>query len=685
MGHQWTTKPQHEWLSHHIPNYLEKHASGRTQLNPFLEEVQRNWFKEFPDIVKPDGTVVTISSPGYGDAVEGRKKQIDDWFDWHAVKKHRRAKGKQLAQEFLKIAQAESQKVKSTRRPHEAEKFRELFPDEVTAALDAKYSQAQQASFGKQKVNKLREVATECFKTATKSQKQAVAKSIAAWQVQQDEAKKQFVQMIDKDDEEISRTPEELQRCIDDFPDLVEYIIEIWAKATGWSIMVLAGGPKPSAGGRVVVSHHHDGPTNVNGQDFRKGYPDFDGQLMKNWSRHVLSCFPQELRDKRALIPASTTGEVQVSENMLDNPKLFHFNDATPGDANHHNPDQASTVQPNGNSITGDDTDESGQIQVGQQSPITDNPFPPSTGNSPAPRTPSSFGSHGLAPIGTGSQTHESDSVPRHPTPEISVDIARPRTPVPSPEEELRRRRAIGGPSSPVEHAWARMALSRGENAPSRATMEPLPHQFDIANLDPVLLGNSGVAGAAHSLTLGRGPSIVQHVNLNTTGPAHPASSASTLPTSTDELNSHLLVGQPVNSNPTHAGAYDFSKDTHMFADNMDSVVNGAPTLDSGPLDKSPSNLDTATLPMKPTVKGLGRKKSESLQGQSTPRVTRSSTRSTTSSVAPQVPQTASSIGESSKKRSAAEGENTGKKKPRTRPGWKGWAEIDEPLPEGEQ
>ncbi|KAL4256454.1 hypothetical protein AB1N83_012231 [Pleurotus pulmonarius] len=115
-------------------------------------------------------------------------------------------------------------------------------------------------------------------------------------------------------------TPESYAACIKAIPAQFK-AFSAAVEGSGWSFVLLAGGPDPNNGGRIRTVGHHCG-LNVHGLNIRQYTPEFNERVLPLLGKYLNTCYtiaPEECAS-RALVPPSLGGDILQSTTLSQSP-----------------------------------------------------------------------------------------------------------------------------------------------------------------------------------------------------------------------------------------------------------------------------------------------------------------------------------------------------------------------------
>ncbi|KAF7967194.1 hypothetical protein HWV62_35596 [Athelia sp. TMB] len=104
----------------------------------------------------------------------------------------------------------------------------------------------------------------------------------------------------DKMVDDAKRTASQYQQAIVDLPAVLKALFDELNLKTGWSFMVLMGGPYPEDGGSIQTASHHVGLSPM-GNNFEQAYPEFQDKIVGPYYEFLRLVYPKDIRLSRAL------------------------------------------------------------------------------------------------------------------------------------------------------------------------------------------------------------------------------------------------------------------------------------------------------------------------------------------------------------------------------------------------
>ncbi|KAG2130726.1 hypothetical protein DEU56DRAFT_914724 [Suillus clintonianus] len=293
VGSQWTSSEQKDYLETQFSEFLKQQLQG-TLLN-FWSTVSMEFLNRWPeiDVLYPDKTLSQLSEAEnvvLGKAVEARKKQIKNWFNYRSRKGGR----SQLNAMTKSITKMLGNKAKGTRALTEVEIFSKLNYD---TAVRSQIKEKIEAGLLVTKNEKLLAVkeSTKAAYEAAPSEIRSLCKAKAA---EEREAKASVV----LSEAAATGTPTNAQyaKALEECIGPISQFFDALRQLTGWEWSVIGGGPDPRLGGMLNVSSYHTG-VNQSGLTWKQATSNFTDKHLNPYLSYLGTVFTEDDRKKRAL------------------------------------------------------------------------------------------------------------------------------------------------------------------------------------------------------------------------------------------------------------------------------------------------------------------------------------------------------------------------------------------------
>ncbi|KAG2355518.1 hypothetical protein BDR07DRAFT_1493116 [Suillus spraguei] len=293
VGSQWTSPEQKDYLETQFSEFLKQQLQG-TLLN-FWSTVSMEFLNRWPeiDVLYPDKTLSQLSEAEnvvLGKAVEARKKQIKNWFNYRSRKGGR----SQLNAMTKSITKMLGNKAKGTRAHTEVENFSKLNYD---TAVRSQIKEKIEAGLLVTKNKKLMAVkeSTKAAYEAAPSEIRSLCKAKAA---EEREAKASV--MLSEATATGTPTNAQYAKALEECIGPISQFFDAVRQLTGWEWSVIGGGPDPRLGGMLNVSSYHTG-MNQSGLTWKQATSNFTEKHLNPYLSYLGTVFTEEDRKKRAL------------------------------------------------------------------------------------------------------------------------------------------------------------------------------------------------------------------------------------------------------------------------------------------------------------------------------------------------------------------------------------------------
>ncbi|KAF9472580.1 hypothetical protein BDN70DRAFT_938080 [Pholiota conissans] len=318
MGKRWTTPQQERWLQERMPSYISVRKTNK--LSRFFVVTEEKWFQHFSEraVCFPDKAIEASLDEEEAvilqNAIKKRKAQLRDWYKNNSRKFMSTIEPLRKESELLEALNLEATKYgKPERAPQRVEAYGYVFPDKVKSACEAEVARLEASTNVKLLPGALlqirRDESAKLLEADTPENLKKVDDYIAKWREEHANVK---VSAEDPDPSAVPLTPEQYQKSIDTIPALLTTLLTALSRASGWSFVVLCGGPVPKEGGKVFVEDHHFGPVSIAGNNFHAAHIDFERDIERPFCEHILNCYSPEVRASRAIIRPRTTRGVDA-------------------------------------------------------------------------------------------------------------------------------------------------------------------------------------------------------------------------------------------------------------------------------------------------------------------------------------------------------------------------------------
>ncbi|KAG2111878.1 hypothetical protein BD769DRAFT_1674265 [Suillus cothurnatus] len=295
VASEWTSKEQKEWLTAQLPGYQKcsTKSSYAKFWPPIYEQWEQQWpiYKElWPELPDEDG-LNAVQSAAKGKAVKRRQKQLRTWMLWHsgnsASRKGRVAQSSTRATRLLK----DLLQPRGARALSEAEMYSRLYyKTNIHPTVEAAVSERGSTTRG-ERLTIVREVTRQCWEREAdetiiadvKARMKAKKKSRKANTDADDEDAEA---LEDEDEEEQSPTTEDMLEAQENLPAIFNTILTYLEHQTGFSFLVLMGGPDPSNNNKISVASVDVGTTKL-GHSAPQLLPDFKEHFLGTYLKFL--------------------------------------------------------------------------------------------------------------------------------------------------------------------------------------------------------------------------------------------------------------------------------------------------------------------------------------------------------------------------------------------------------------
>ncbi|KAG0699232.1 hypothetical protein DFH29DRAFT_1002187 [Suillus ampliporus] len=279
VGSQWTSAEQKDYLESQFSEFLKQQLQG-TLLN-FWSTVSVEFLKRWPEInvLYPDKTLSQLSKAEnmeLGKAVEARKKQIKNWFNYRSRKGGR----SQLNAMTKSITKMIGNKAKGTQIHTEVEIFSKMNYNTAVWSQIKERIESRLLVTKNEKLMAVRELTKAAYEVAP-PEIQSLCKAKAA---EEHEAKASVM----------------LSEAATGTPTNAQYAKALEEQLTGWEWTVIGGGPDPRLGGMLNVSSYHTG-VNQSGLTWKQATSNFTDKHLNPYLSYLGTVFTEDDRKKHAL------------------------------------------------------------------------------------------------------------------------------------------------------------------------------------------------------------------------------------------------------------------------------------------------------------------------------------------------------------------------------------------------
>ncbi|KAG2112110.1 hypothetical protein DEU56DRAFT_919893 [Suillus clintonianus] len=290
VGSQWTSSEQKDYLESQFSEFL-KHQLQGTLLN-FWSTVSVEFLTRWPEInvLYPDHSELSeAENVVLGKAVDARKKQIKNWFNYRSRKGGR----SQLNALTKSITKMISNKAKGTRVHTEVEIFSKMNYD---TAVRSQIKEKIESGLLVTKNDKLLAV-----RESTKAAYEAAPPEIRTLCKEKAAEERETRASVMLSDAAIGPpTNAQYAKALEECIGPISQFFDAMRQLTGWEWTVIGGGPDPRLGGMLNVSSYHTG-VNQSGLTWKQATSNFTDKHLNPYLSYLGTVFTEDDRKKRAL------------------------------------------------------------------------------------------------------------------------------------------------------------------------------------------------------------------------------------------------------------------------------------------------------------------------------------------------------------------------------------------------
>ncbi|KAM6491180.1 hypothetical protein JOM56_013419 [Amanita muscaria] len=285
----WATEEQRAFLTSHLDEFFNMQNAGK--LSSFWPKIQNLWFQQWHEPGMEEGTP-DESTAGLREDVQERKKQLQNWF--YNNRDNRIRGGARVKPLKLELKQKHTLTAVQL---YSAANYEENIKKSVI-------SEIQDRALLKTKM-------LEVIKRKTAEQFLAEPPEVRQYfKDQSEQLKEQRAQgkRATADKDEPTPTPASYAAEVKNLNQLVDLILADLGKRTGWTFLVLAGGPDPTTG-KIRTRSYNEG-RNMLGQTFGKCHAEFEAEYVKPFMNFLKQVYPPSVREARRLV--ATKGRIHA-------------------------------------------------------------------------------------------------------------------------------------------------------------------------------------------------------------------------------------------------------------------------------------------------------------------------------------------------------------------------------------
>ncbi|KAF4586320.1 hypothetical protein EYR38_010595 [Pleurotus pulmonarius] len=290
------TPEQWDFLEQNIDAYREAQKCGALQ--KFWPRVNKAWFDHWPETEDVTIENEEMRKMVYGKAISTKQKYVRVWFHNHGGPDTR-------APKEVAVKPPKTTCCLQLNKYYSKKYYDERIASNVTTAL---------AAFGDKKIsaktrlNIIHSQTTKAFNSETPEFKEKFVEEHKAYQ-------ERFAEEREKENgSELDPSPASYQAGIASIRAYFEQFAAQTA-ASGWSFVLLAGGPDPKNGGTIRTSAFHHG-LNFLGRSISEQDPNFRARHLPAFAHFLTGCYTSEECDARAL-PTDASVNVSLSPPPL--------------------------------------------------------------------------------------------------------------------------------------------------------------------------------------------------------------------------------------------------------------------------------------------------------------------------------------------------------------------------------
>ncbi|KIL58239.1 hypothetical protein M378DRAFT_15676 [Amanita muscaria Koide BX008] len=295
--HSWATDDQQKFLRSQLDDFFVAQKAGK--LSKFWPKIQKQWYEQWPEPgmegYPSDEPVGNLSA-----SIQVQNKRLQNWF--YNNRENNRNRGLRPTPIILNVKQ---KRTPSAVQLYSTEKYTTTIKSDVM-------SEIQDNSVPKDKMLQvvLRQTA-EKFRAEPLEVQTHYKEKSKRLREQRLEDKKAAMSVSEP-------TPASYDREIKNLTPTIEALLLDLNKRTGWSFLVLAGGPDPVSG-KIRTLSFNEGE-NIVGHTFAKCHPAFENDYIKPFFNFLKQAYPPAIREARRLVaadgntPAVASGSIHTDE-----------------------------------------------------------------------------------------------------------------------------------------------------------------------------------------------------------------------------------------------------------------------------------------------------------------------------------------------------------------------------------
>ncbi|RDB20647.1 hypothetical protein Hypma_012247 [Hypsizygus marmoreus] len=148
-----------------------------------------------------------------------------------------------------------------------------------------------------------------------------------AWKDESEDVKREIKDMVEKEPERIAasakeekrgleRPGEQRQKMIASLPNILSQTCKDIHRLSGWSTLIITGGPMPVENGKLAIQSVTFGETEA-GNNFLTSYPDYDEAVAQPFLQWLKKVYPKHLRRGLAVEPDSSDVQGNALQSLI--------------------------------------------------------------------------------------------------------------------------------------------------------------------------------------------------------------------------------------------------------------------------------------------------------------------------------------------------------------------------------
>ncbi|TFK46466.1 hypothetical protein OE88DRAFT_1739359 [Heliocybe sulcata] len=301
MAHRkpWALGETRDWLQVQLPRF--KKAQDDKDLVGFWRQILEEYFDRFPVILSAEEEAESemVRKALKQEQEEKWSNQVKNWFN------NNRNIGK-TGDNRKKVLRLISEKKK---RIPSQQAFQRLYWDQISPLLNERMPEFEDLAHGPRKAKRLalqREIAETLLAEASDEVKERVEK---------ERENGGHADVSEEGDERVKKALL-YQDGIDCLHKTLQTAFSSWSQQTGFAFTVLAGGPCPQLGGKIMSFSVSEGQTG-RGNDFEHCISDFEKRIMEPFEKFLVKVFPPDVCEECSLCEPREYEDKDI-ENVTD-------------------------------------------------------------------------------------------------------------------------------------------------------------------------------------------------------------------------------------------------------------------------------------------------------------------------------------------------------------------------------